>query len=555
MGYDRSFGSICGVSSAPFWMDNNPLSYLATAKLGATEQRWVAELSAYNYIVRYRSGRLNRNADSLSRQPPEELRGMPDFVVVGTMMPVSVQQAGRREERPQVIQVSISVFPYRTTADMEALQAADPTISALLPFWQKQKPPNSLAREGLSGPVKVLLRQWDRPVEIQGLLYRRIHRPDGGEGVYQLFLPDCLKEDVLLKLHNEHGHQGAERTTELVRQRCYWPGMGEDIKQWCHNCERCTLARTTQPRLRAPMGHLLASRPNQILAVDFTLLEQSSDDKEHVLIMTDVFSKFTQAVPTRDQKATTVARVLVQEWFVRYGVPARLHSDQGRSFESTVIYQLCSLYGVQKTRTTPYHPQDNGQCERFNRTMCDLLRTLSAEQKRHWPQYLPQLVFSYNTTIHQSTGESPHFLMFGQEPQLPVDFLLGRVQEPEGGRVSEWVQEHQRRMDVAFQGARERMKIAAARRKDRHDQRALVDHLEVGQLVYIRDCTIRGRSKIQDAWSPILHKVLRAPSPGGVVYTIAPVHDLTKSRQVHRTLLKSAPPCGGPEPPSGPVDL
>lgn len=125
--------------------------------------------------------------------------------------------------------------------------------------------------------------------------------------------------------------------------------MGENIKRWCQSCERCTLAKVTQPKLYAPMGHLLAARPNQIVEVDFTLLEQSRDGKEHVLVMTDVFSKFTQAVPTRDQRASAVASVLVWEWFVWYGVPACLHSDQGRSFESMVIHQLCDLYGVQKT--------------------------------------------------------------------------------------------------------------------------------------------------------------------------------------------------------------
>lgn len=76
--------------------------------------------------------------------------------------------------------------------------------------------------------------------------------------------------------------------------------------------------------------------------------------------------------------------------------------------------QLCELYGVQTTPTTPYHRQGNGQCEGFNPTLHNLLRTLPIEQKHRWPDHLPQLVFNYNTTPHQSRRESPHFLMFGR---------------------------------------------------------------------------------------------------------------------------------------------
>ena len=103
------------------------------------------------------------------------------------------------------------------------------------------------------------------------------------------------------------------------------------------------------------MGHLLANRPLQILAIDFTKLDTGSDGRENVLVMTDVFTKYTVAVPTRNQEAVTVVQVLVQDWFNCYGVPERIHSDQGRDFESGLVKGLCQMYGIKKTHTTPYH--------------------------------------------------------------------------------------------------------------------------------------------------------------------------------------------------------
>lgn len=95
-----------------------------------------------------------------------------------------------------------------------------------------------------------------------------------------------------------HGHQGKDRTVELVKRRCYWPGMVRDVEQWYQECQWCILAKAVQPKVRSLMGTLQASRPNEILAVDFTMLEPASDGRENVLVLTDVFSKFTQAIPT-----------------------------------------------------------------------------------------------------------------------------------------------------------------------------------------------------------------------------------------------------------------
>lgn len=512
------------------YTDNNPLSYLASAKLGATEQRWVAQLSCFDYEIRYRSGRVNRNADALSRQyVPEDTT---------TPVPEILQQTGVVLP-PQVIQTAIFALPHHSASDICSLQWSDPDIQAIWALRKQKMYPSRVMRQALSTQALALLRHWDRLVEMEGVLHRRSLRPNGSEELFQVVLPAVLKQDVLTQLHHDHGHQGVERTMELVRGRCFWPGMAAEVKRWCQECERCQVAKHTNPATPSFMGHLLASRPNEILAMDFTVLEPSHNGLENVLVMTDIFSKFTVAIPTRDQRASTVAQVLVTEWFCKFGVPGRLHSDQGRSFEGNLIQQLCCLYGITRSHTTPYHPAGNGQCERFNRTMHNLLRTLPASRKRDWASCLPQLVFCYNTTPHQSTGESPHFLMFGQDPQLPVDFLLGRVRESEAGTVHDWVREHEARLQVAFEGARERLASAAARRKDYHDKRVKEMPLSEGQRVYLRNVGVRGRNKIQDLWSSVVYQVVKAPKEKGVVYSIAPADDLGKVRHVHRTMLKA----------------
>lgn len=173
--------------------------------------------------------------------------------------------------------------------------------------------------------------------------------------------PEVLKVEVLQQLHQQHGHQGIECTTELF--------LSSDVAHWCKECDRSQAAKDTQPLSQGFMGHLLATRPNEILAIDFTLLEPSSTGFENVLVMTDVFRKYTLAVPPCDQHTETVAQVLLAEWFYKFGVSTRLHSDQGHSFESSLLCQLCALYGMEKSHTTPCHPAGNGQCECFNHTL------------------------------------------------------------------------------------------------------------------------------------------------------------------------------------------
>ncbi|KAI3365436.1 hypothetical protein L3Q82_010520, partial [Scortum barcoo] len=182
--------------------------------------------------------------------------------------------------------------------------------------------------------AKPLLSQWDRLVEKDGVLFRQVLRSDRGEESLQLLLPVVLKQD----------------TYSYIKSMVIRAPSGP----------RMSVAKDSGHVPHSFMGHLLASHPNEMLAIDFTLLEPSRSEFENVLVMTDVFSKFTVAVPTRDQRASTVAQVLICEWFYKFGIPSRLHSDQGRSFESSLIEQLC--YSATVLCGQSYGALLDGQC-------------------------------------------------------------------------------------------------------------------------------------------------------------------------------------------------
>ena len=378
-------------------------------------------------------------------------------------------------------------------------------------------------------PARKLLREWKRIREEHGVLYRVVQI--NGQSARQLILPGSLKRNVLKSIHDDLGHQAVEKTKALARSRLYWLGMMADVADYCRTCGRCTLAKAGK-KLHPTMSSLTATRPLEILAVDFTLLERSTGGIENVLVLTDVFTKYTQAIPTKDQKATTVARVLVKEWIVRFGVPERIHSDQGRNFESKVIQELCKIYGISKSRTSPYHPEGNGQCEHFNRTMHDRLRILPSEKKCKWPEFLPELGFAYNCTPHSTTGYSPYYLFFGREPTLPMDHLIGSASHTE--ECKEWITEHQERLEQAFRLASARTEREALRRQTRNNLKASDTSIPVGSRVFLKN-RVQGRSKIQDVWDATPYKVVKQLDTGNT-YVVVPLVATTAEEEFKKTV-------------------
>lgn len=129
---------------------------------------------------------------------------------------------------------AVMVSPWEAGANLAVLHAEDPLIWDFRFFWDRQQQPNKDKRKKASPMLLKLLKQWDRVTEKDGILFQMVESPEGGPAWNQLLLPQKLQGDVLLSLHDNHGHQGVKWTTDLIRRRCYWPGMNnaiEDIGQ------------------------------------------------------------------------------------------------------------------------------------------------------------------------------------------------------------------------------------------------------------------------------------------------------------------------------------
>ena len=537
------------------YTDNNPLKYVMTsAKLKAVEQKWVGELSRFNFEIRYRPGKENANADALSRRPhpevPEDFGEMDPDEVASVMGVTTIPEDLRAEllraslltVNAEVTEISVAdvqggshPLPRISQEELHTLQVQDSVIGRVIQYVQSGTRPRTKDIKYEVKDVKTVLRQYERLVLKGDLLYRSSTDPKTRETTLQLVLPQSLRSKVLQDLHDGMGHQGMERTEALVRQRCYWPGMQKDIQNWISNCKRCAVAKPPQRQIRTPMESITASRPLEMLTTDFTLMETASNGLENVLVLTDVFTKFSVAVPTRNQTASTTAKAMVREWFLRYGVPEKIHSDQGRNFEAQIVQELYKLYGIKKSHTTPYHPRGNGVCERFNRTLHNLLCTLEPEQKRKWPEHIQTVVAYYNSTPHHATGYEPFYLMFGRKSRLPTDLLLGVTEET---KSSDWISEHTQRLQKAYDQAQKNLSQDRENRKRYYDKAAQDWSIEEGSAVYLKDHSRQGRNKIGDYYSPEEYTVI---ARRGHVYDVKQKNGKGKVKTVNRKELKLAP--------------
>ena len=344
--------------------DHRPLSYLQSLKEPRGRlARWILFLSSYNFRIEYKPGVEIPHADALSRLEP------------GTV-------AATRLE------------PQFSSEALRKAQQEDDIVSRVTYLMRMGKD----VREGEKRAVLDLFRQRKNLFFTdEGILM--VQSPKGS---HQIVLPDQLVREVLYAAHDSpgSGHLGVDKTLHKVRERFYWPTLFRDVNKYCRTCHSCQCRKDPSKARLAPLQKMpVPSRPFEFVSVDHTgPLPLTSSGNRYILVISCLFSKWVECIPVRTMKADLTAKVLVREIVCRYGIPSVIHSDQGRSFEADVLHNLLKVLGISKSRTSPYHPEGNGQTERFNCTVKDMLsHYVNQLNQKDWDQYLPLVLFAYRT--------------------------------------------------------------------------------------------------------------------------------------------------------------
>ena len=220
---------------------------------------------------------------------------------------------------------------------------------------------------------------------------------------------------------------------------------------WVQQCQQCQKRNPPPPHPLAPLDTIKATQPFERLSWDIMgPLPTSDKGNKYIRVITDLFTKWVEAFLLKDTTTNTLATVMLNEIVCHYGEPSSYHSDQGANLCSGVIHSLCQLLGISTTRTSAYHPEGNGQVERFNRTLEAMLAKIIQDDQHDWDSLLPKALFAYRTAVHDSTHFSPFHLTFGRSPQLPIDLILSRIEPSKQHSYPQFVKEAHKQLKASY---------------------------------------------------------------------------------------------------------
>ena len=399
------------------YTDSAAVKYLLTQpRLSSRQARWVQALQSFSINVQHLPGRLNLVADALSRRPDYFTDSAPLAPITATSSfavgPSAVPSV------PESDATTLSVNELRATTlqlDPDQLQELrdaypqDPEFSATYLAAQRDNDPR----------VQRDYRLHD------GLLYYT-----AGGRRRRLCVPAvprfCLQ---LLQWHHDapiSGHLGFDKTYHQVARYYYWRGLSAYTRHFVASCDYCQRAKSTS---RAAPGLLLSlpipSKRWEIISVDFiTGLPKTARGFDCITVFVDKLSKQAHFEPSHtSDDARALADLYVRVIFCQHGLSRQIISDRDSRFDANFWRYVMQILNVSLGLSTANHPQTDGQTERMNRTLEDMLRCLVNFEQDNWDTLLPFAQFAYNNSVHASTGQTPFYVATGQHPRLPQDLL------------------------------------------------------------------------------------------------------------------------------------
>jgi cleavage and polyadenylation specificity factor subunit 1 len=221
-------------------------------------------------------------------------------------------------------------------------------------------------------------------------------------------------------LHDQM-HPGVKATRKLIQDHYVWPNMAKEIAGLVKSCTACGLSKIHRHHKSQLQPYPAPDGRFTDLNIDIVGPLPPCQGYNYLFTIIDRFTKWPAAIPMKDMTTESCVKALLHGWISIFGVPVRLTSDQGRQFESSMWHILMQILGVDRIRTTSYHPQANGAIERFHRTLkASLMATL---QDDNWVDKLPMILLGLRNSVKEDTGHAPAVMVFGTQTRLPGCYL------------------------------------------------------------------------------------------------------------------------------------
>ena len=303
----------------------------------------------------------------------------------------------------------------------------------------------------------------------------------------KLVVPQELRKTILELNHciPLASHQGDYRTKLRIKTSYFWVDLSKDVKSFVSGCSKCNQNKKYGARNIHPLQIVQAGIPLEKVHIDFLgPLPTTNNGNNHVLVISDSFTKWVELIPLPSQNAEETAKALVNQFIARLGCPFSILSDQGRNFESDLFKAICELLGIHKYRTTAYRPSANGQAERVNRTFMQAVRSFVGKKQKDWDIFLPQIAAALRASVNKQTGFTPNMLMLGREVTTPTELIFPGIQTKETDTES-YVYKLQENMKNAFEIARDSLKTKTNYMKRNHDKKIHNFTFVKGDVIYL----------------------------------------------------------------------